>query len=87
MTDETNRLLSLRRIEHCINDARVWMAAYLLKVNDDKTVAIVLPSRNNEAKYSDSDITPSYDYDISAARNIGDVFDAEMSMVDGLLSM
>ena len=39
MTDETNRLLSLHRIEHCINNVRVWMAANLLKMNDDKRVA------------------------------------------------
>ena len=66
MTDETNRLLSLRRIEHCINDVRGWMAANLLKVNDDETVALVLVSRNNQAKHnitvikiSDCDIKPS----------------------------
>ena len=46
MTDETNRLLSVRRIEHCINDVRVWMVANLLKVNDDKTVALVLAPQN-----------------------------------------
>ena len=44
MTDETNRLLSLRRIEHCMNDICMWMVSNLLKVNDDKTVALVLAS-------------------------------------------
>ena len=80
MTDETNRLLSLCRIEHCINDVRVWMVENLLKVNDDKTVALVLGSRNNQAKHhitvikiGDCDITPS-----PTARNIGAVFDSEM---------
>ena len=77
-TDETNRLLSLCRIEHCINDVRVWMVENLLKVNDDKTVALVLGSRNNQAKHhitvikiGDCDITPS-----PTARNIGAVFDS-----------
>ena len=81
MTDETNKLLFLRRIEHCINDVRVWMVANLLKVNDDKTVAFVLASRNNQAKYNitvikigDCGITPS-----PTARNIGAVFHSEMS--------
>ena len=81
MTDETNRLLSLRRIEHCINDVRGWMAANLLKVNDDETVALVLVSRNNQAKHnitvikiSDCDITSS-----PTARNIGAVFDCRIA--------
>ena len=61
----------------------MWMVANLLKVNDDKTVALVLGSRNNQAnhnitviKIGDCDITPS-----PTARNIGAVFDLEMSMV------
>ncbi len=76
-------MLSLRPIEHCINDVRVWMVDNRLKVNDNKTVALVLASRNNQAKHNitvikigDCDITPS-----PIARNIGVVFDSEMSMV------
>ena len=83
MTDETNILLSLCRIENCINDVRVWMVENLLKINDDKTVALVLGARNNQAKYhitvikiGDCNIMPS-----PAARNIGAVFDSKMSMV------
>ena len=63
---EINRLLSLRRIEQCLNDVRAWMGDNQLKVNDDKTVALVLSSRNNRAnhnitviKIGDCDITPS----------------------------
>ena len=59
------------------------MAENLLKINDDKTVALVLGSRNNQVKHhitvikiGDCDITPS-----PTARNIGAVFDSEMSMV------
>ena len=77
-TDETNRLLSLCRFENCINDVRVWMVKNLLKINYDKTVALVLGSRNNQAKHhitvikiGDCDITPS-----PTARNIGAVFDS-----------
>ena len=77
-TDETNRLSSLCRFENCINDARVWMVENILKMNDDKTVALVLGSRNNQAKHhitvikiGDCDITPS-----PTARNIGAVFDS-----------
>ena len=34
MTD-INRLLSLRRIELCLNDVRAWMCDNQLNVNDD----------------------------------------------------
>ena len=53
-----------------------------VKVNDDKTVALVLSSRNNRAnhitviKIGDCDLTPS-----PTGRNIGVIFDTEMSMV------
>ena len=80
---EINRLLSLRRIEQCLNDVRASMGDNQLKVNDDKTVALVLTSRNNRAnhnitviKIGDCDITPS-----PTGRNIGVIFDTEMSMV------
>ena len=79
---EINRWLSLRRIEQCINDVRAWIVDNQLKVNDDKTVALVLSSRNRRVKHTTvikigyCDITPS-----PTARNIGVIFDTEMSMV------
>ena len=80
---EINRLLSLRRIEQRLNDVRAWMGDNQLKVNDDKKVALVLSSRNNRAnhnftviKIGDCDITLS-----PTGRNIGVIFDTEMSMV------
>ena len=60
----------------------MWMNANVLKVNDDKTVALVHASRKDQMKHNitaikigDCDIIPS-----PSARNIGIVFDAEMSM-------
>ena len=60
----------------------MWINANFLKVNEDKTVALVHASRKNQMKHNitaikigDCDITP-----IPSARNIGVVFDAEMSM-------
>ena len=80
---EINRLLSLRRIEQCLNDVRAWMGDNQLKVNGDKTVALVLSSHNNRPnhnvtviKIGDCDITPS-----PTGRNIGVIFNTEMSMV------
>ena len=81
MIDETNRLLSLCGIEHCINEVCVSMVENLLKINYDKMITLVLASRNNQAKHhitvikiGDCDITPS-----PTARNIGAVLDSQMS--------
>ena len=81
---EINKLLSLRRIEQCLNDVRAWIGENQLKVNDDKMVALVLSSRNNRAnhniiviKIGVCDITPS-----PTGRNIRVIFDTEMSMVN-----
>ena len=79
---EINRLLSLRRIEQCVNNVHAWMGDNQLKVNDNKTVALVLSSCNNRAnhnitviKIGDGDITSS------PGRNISVIFYIEMSMV------
>ena len=61
----------------------MWTNANFLKVNEDKNVALVDASRTkNQTKYNitnikigDCDIIPSL-----SARNIGVVFDSEMSM-------
>ena len=53
----------------------MWMVSNLLKVNDGKTVALVLASQNNQAKHNITVIK------IGKNRNIGAVFDLEMSMV------
>ena len=54
---EINRLLSLRRIEQCLNDVRAWMGDNQLKVNDDKTVVLVLSSRNNRGVWRQIGLT------------------------------
>ena len=81
-SEDDNKLSSLNQIENCVSEVRMWMNANFLKVNEDKTVALVHASRNNQAKHNitaikigDCGITPS-----PSARNIGVVFDAEMSM-------
>ena len=82
LSDENNKLSSLNKIENCVSEVRMWMIANFLKVNEDKTVALVHASRKNQMKHNvtaikigDCDIIPS-----PSARNIGVVFDAEMSM-------
>ena len=82
LSDDDNKLSSLNKIENCVSEVRMWMNAHFLKLNEDKTVALVHASRNNQTKYNitaikigDCDINPS-----PSARNIGVVFDGEMSM-------
>ena len=72
LSDDDNKLSSLNKIENCVSEVRMWMNANFLKVNEDKTVALVHASINNQAKHNitaikigDCDITPS-----PSARNI-----------------
>ena len=82
LSDDDNKLSSLNKIENCVSEVRMWMNTNFLKLNEDKTVALVHASRNNQTKHNitaikigDCDITPS-----PSARNIGVLFDGEMSM-------
>ena len=82
LSDDDNKLSSLNKIENCVSEVRMWMNTNFLKLNEDKTVALVHASINNQTKHNitaikigDCDITPS-----PSARNIGVVFDGEMSM-------
>ena len=82
LPEEYNKLSSLNKIENCVSEVRMWMSANFLKVNEDKTVALVHASRNNHMKHNittikigDCDIITS-----PSSRNIGVVSDAEMSM-------
>ena len=78
ITDK-NRLSSLRRIEQCINDVHTCINTNLIKVNEDKTVAFILASCNNQKKRNitmiktdDCDIIPT------PSAYISNVFNAEM---------
>jgi hypothetical protein len=84
ISDLEDRASAIRRIQDCLAELRAWMSSNLLKLNDDKTVAIVAASHHHQSKHNitvikigDCDITPS-----PYARNIGVIFDSEMSMVE-----
>ena len=62
-----------------IGDA--WVVDNHVKVNDDKTVALMLTSRNNRANHNITVIKISDCDTRSTGRNIGVIFDTEMSMV------
>ena len=52
LSDEDNKLSSLNKIENCVSEVRMWMNANFLKVNEDKTVALVHASRKNQMKHN-----------------------------------
>ena len=65
------------------------MSFHFLKLNDDKTEVILITPRSNNNKISlptiqvgNSDVTPS-----ESARNIGVMFDANMSMATQITTM
>ena len=67
----------------------MWMSFHFLKLNDDKTEVILITPRSNHNKISlptiqvgNSDVTPS-----ESARNIGVMFDANMSMATQITTM
>ena len=78
-----------RRIQNCISEIKMWMSFHFLKLNDDKTEVILITPRSNHNKISlptikvgNSDVTPS-----KLARNIGGMFDANMSMATQITTM
>ena len=72
---------AVHKVEHCLAEIRDWMERTYLKMNDNKTIAVVAtpPRHSNHGitviKLGDCDVTPS-----PSARNIGVVFDSGMSM-------
>ena len=75
---------AILKIQNCIVDIRKWMAANFLRLNDDKTEFMILGTPNMIQKVSSLQIVVGSD-DISstrAARNIGVIFDENLSMCD-----
>ena len=80
---------TVRRIKNCIRDIKAFLTSRKLKLNDDKTEVVVFASPNNQHKFSlselmigDSNIVPS-----PSARDIGVIFDSEMTMKKQVISV
>ena len=74
---------AIARLEGCIADIRIWLAANHLKLNDDKTEFIIFGHSNLTKKISGSKSIVIGDATISASatvRNIGAVLDDQLSM-------
>ncbi len=80
---------AIARVEACVRDIRQWMAINKLKLNDGKTVVLLLrsPSQGGvpditELTIGESNITYS-----DTARNLGAVFDKHLNMEAHIGSM
>ena len=78
----SNSISAMKQIEACIADIKSWMGNNFWKLNDEKTEVMYISSRyyqtqiNIEAfSVDDTSISPS-----TFVRNIGVVFDCDMSM-------
>ncbi len=74
--------VAVNKIERCMVEVKQWMVKIMLKLNDDKTEFIVIGTRQQRSKIdiphiniNGTDIAP-----ISTVRNLGVMFDSEMSM-------
>ena len=69
-------------LQKCIDDIRVWMRENFLKLNDDKTEVLVFGSRQQLAKVTIPGVRigDSLISSVSSVRNLGGMFDTEMSM-------
>ena len=74
---------AINNMNMCIADVRSWMLTHNLKINDSKTEFILIGTQKQlekvssmEIKVSKSNIPPS-----KQARNIGVIFDSNMSMI------
>ena len=80
--DQDDAAETIKRIEACVMEIKAWMALNWLKLNDEKTLSLLLPTPTveplpniSDIMISDNNITPSL-----SARNHGAIFDEELTM-------
>jgi hypothetical protein len=74
---------AVSKMQECISDVRTWMLTHKLKINDSKTEFLIIGTKQQlskvqieEIKVGQSCIKP-----VNSARNLGVIFDSNMSMV------
>ena len=75
---------SIRRVEDCLSGVHQWMTSNFLKLNSDKTEVLLIGTYQQLAKYRISSISVAgiqVTLQQTSVRNLGVVFDANMSMV------
>ena len=76
---------SIRRVEDCLSSIHQWMTSNFLKLNSDKTEVLLIGTYQQLAKYKISSISVAGQQ--TPVRNLGVVFDANMSMVSHVSSV
>lgn len=71
-------------MQECIADVRAWMLTHKLKINDSKTEFLLLGTKQQLEKISISEIMvgDSLIRPVDKIRNLGVIFDSQMSMLD-----
>ena len=87
--NELNFSSSLKNLEHCIADIRLWMTQNLLKLNDNKTNILYLASphcvkslKTPALQMGASSITPN-----GSVKNLGVIFDQCINMHEHVTSV
>ena len=80
--DTNDEMAALARIQACIGELKAWMTYHRLQLNDDKTEVLVITTPSSASKLSLTDVVigDSILQPIAVARNIGVMFDSELSM-------
>ena len=80
--DQDDAVDTIKRIEACVMEIKEWMAMNWLKLNDEKTLSLLLRtptvghlSNISDIIIGDNDITPS-----PSARNLGAIFYEHLTM-------
>ena len=78
-----DRERALSRLTACIQEIRVWMAQWWLKLNEDKTEMVIFVSKHHLKKYGETSITigESCVNPVRDVRNLGVQMDQHMTMV------
>ena len=77
----SNEASTKQKMEACIQDIRVWMAFNFLKLNDSKTEMLVMhPKRKPSREMTDINIGDSSISRSNFARNIGVIFDENLTL-------
>ena len=78
---------ALNEMQSCIKAIKSWMALNSLKINDDKTEFMIIGSKANLKKVKTNHIiVGTHKIAVSSSvRNIGAVFDSEMTMIPQVL--
>jgi len=74
--------MAVSKIEHCIEDVRVWMTQNKLKLNDDKSELLFISSSWQKRKSPVTDLTIGNHTvsPTSSAKNLGVTFDSHLKM-------